>query len=65
MMNQLTVDPPKKGLIPAYRHIQDVHRLIYLAGFGNYTLIYLQDSLNPLLVNRTLKYVEQQLPDFI
>ncbi|WP_020600310.1 LytTR family transcriptional regulator DNA-binding domain-containing protein [Spirosoma panaciterrae] len=65
MKNSLPPDPPNKGLIPAYRHIQDLFGLIYLEGRGNYTLVYLQNSLNPLLVSKTLKYFEQQLPDFV
>ncbi|GAB4018842.1 LytTR family transcriptional regulator DNA-binding domain-containing protein [Spirosoma koreense] len=65
MTNSSPPDTSNKGLIPAYRHIQDLFDLIYLEGRGNYTLIYLQDSLNPLLVSKTLKYFEQQLPHFV
>jgi DNA-binding LytR/AlgR family response regulator len=64
-MNQVPIDQSNKGLIPAYRHIQDLHQLIHLEGAGNYTLIYLLDRVNPLLVSRTLKYFEQQLSEFI
>lgn len=64
-MSQSTTRPLTKGLIPAYRHIHDLHRLSHLEGNGNYTLVYLVDSLTPLLVSKTLKYFEQQLPDFV
>ncbi|SFE87973.1 LytTR family DNA-binding domain-containing protein [Spirosoma endophyticum] len=54
-----------KGLIPAYRHIQDTHRIMYLEGHGNYSLIYIQGLAQPLLVSRTIKYFEPDLPHFI
>jgi DNA-binding LytR/AlgR family response regulator len=64
-MNQVPIDQSNKGPIPAYRHIQDLDQLVHLEGAGNYTLLYLLDSVNPLLVSTTLKYFEQQLSGFI
>ena len=55
----------KTLLIPAYRHIHDIHLIMRLEGKGNYTIVYLRSEPKPLLVSRTLKFFEPQLPDFI
>lgn len=64
-MKQVPIDQSNKGLIPAYRHIQDLDQLVYLEGAGNYTLLYFLDRASPLLVSITLKYFERQLSGFI
>ena len=51
--------------IPGYGHIQDTQPIIWLEGSGNYTLIYLKDTRQPLMVARTLKYFEHHLPGFL
>lgn len=55
----------QKGIIPAYRSIQDTQGLMHLEGRGNYTLLYFRSRANPLLVSKTLKYFEQELPSFL
>ncbi|MBD2756123.1 LytTR family DNA-binding domain-containing protein [Spirosoma validum] len=52
-------------VVPAYRHIQDTKLIIRLEGRGNYSLVYVRDTSNPLMVSRTLKYFEDQFADFI
>ena len=51
--------------IPGYRHIQDTQLIGWLAGSGNYTLLYLKDTRHPLMVAQTLKYFEHHLASFI
>ena len=63
MTQPLTQTPPL--LIPGYRHLQDPALIGRLAGSGNYTLIYLNDTRHPLMVSQTLKYFERHLPGFI
>ncbi|OJW76128.1 MAG: hypothetical protein BGO59_03100 [Spirosoma sp. 48-14] len=34
-------------------------------GFGNYTWVHLAEASKPILITQTLKWFENQLPDFI
>ncbi|SFF32785.1 LytR/AlgR family response regulator transcription factor [Spirosoma endophyticum] len=52
-------------LLPGYRHIRDAQLIVRLEGDGNYTNVYLDANPTPLLVSRTLKWFEAQLPTFI
>ena len=63
MTHPVPQTPPLR--IPGYRHIQDTQPIIWLEGSGNYTLIYLKDTRQPLMASQTLKYFEYQLPGFI
>lgn len=52
-------------LLPGYRHIRNAQLIVRLEGDGNYTNVYLDADPTPLLVSRTLKWFEDQLPTFI
>ena len=52
-------------LIPGYRDPQNTRRMIRLEGNGNYTIIHFVDSSKFLMVAQTLRYFEEQIPDFI
>lgn len=54
-----------KIVVPAYRHIQDSKLIVRLEGRGNYSLVYIRGTSNPLMVSRTLKYFEDRFTDFI
>lgn len=60
--HQTRIEPVR---IPDYRHLQDAQSLTRLTGNGNYTWIELMGQQKPILVSQTLKYFEQQLPDFV
>ncbi|GAB3772028.1 hypothetical protein GCM10028818_11670 [Spirosoma horti] len=51
--------------IPGYRDPQNTQRMIRLEGNGNYTIIHFADSSKILMVAQTLRYFEEQIPDFI
>jgi len=79
-MSQLNRPVPKL-VVPGYRYLQDTALLVYLEGVSNYTQLHLTKLERPLLVNattllptthavpllvtRTLRYFEEQLPHFI
>lgn len=52
-------------LIPGYKDPQNTKRMIRLEGNGNYTIIHFADSAKFLMVAQTLRYFEEQIPDFI
>ena len=52
-------------LIPGYKDPQNTQRMIRLEGNGNYTIIHFADSAKILMVAQTLRYFEEQIPDFI
>lgn len=52
-------------LIPGYKDPQNTQRMIRLEGNGNYTIIHFADSSKFLMVAQTLRYFEEQIPDFI
>ncbi|WP_158500595.1 LytTR family DNA-binding domain-containing protein [Spirosoma radiotolerans] len=52
-------------LIPGYKDPQDTQRMIRLEGNGNYTIIHFADSSKILMVAQTLRYFEEQIPNFI
>ncbi|WP_461150612.1 LytR/AlgR family response regulator transcription factor [Spirosoma pulveris] len=56
-----------KGLLalPGYRTPQPVAQICWLEGQGNYTRIHLSGQKTPLLVSRTLKQFDEQLPEFL
>ena len=68
-------------LVPGYKDFQNPELIVRLEGIGNYTLLHLGKLTRPLIINRgrppllsndqplmvskTLKYFERQLPGFI
>ena len=51
--------------IPGIKELQSESVLIRLEGDNNYTNIYIQHQLTPLLASRSLMYFQKQLPDFL
>jgi DNA-binding LytR/AlgR family response regulator len=51
--------------IPGYRHSQNTHLIIRLEGNGNYTIVHLKNESKPLIACQTLKYFQDQLPEFV
>ncbi|ARK08844.1 LytTR family DNA-binding domain-containing protein [Fibrella sp. ES10-3-2-2] len=76
-----SIRPSTELVVPGYRYLQDEALLVYCQGASNYTLLHLTKLERPLLVNattflptthaaplmvtRTLRYFEEQLPHFI
>ncbi|GAB4035549.1 LytR/AlgR family response regulator transcription factor [Spirosoma jeollabukense] len=52
-------------LLPGYRHVRNAQLIVRLEGDGNYTKVYLESHTESLLVSRTLKWFEEQLPTFV
>lgn len=51
--------------LPGYSALHTIKSIARLEGNGNYTFVHLDNSSKPLLVCQTLKWFEEQIPDFI
>ncbi|MVM41140.1 LytTR family transcriptional regulator [Spirosoma sp. HMF3257] len=51
--------------LPGQERPVSLKAIVRLQGFGNYTWVFLSNQSKPMLVTLTLKWFEDQLPDFV
>lgn len=51
--------------LPGIKRPLPANAITHLEGYGNYTRIYLLEKPNPIVISQTLKWFEDQLPQFV
>ncbi|GAB4034384.1 hypothetical protein GCM10028809_39630 [Spirosoma gilvum] len=51
--------------LPGLKKVISLKTIVRLQGYGNYSWMYLANQPRPVLLAQTLKWFEEQLPDFV